>query len=69
MQTLLLSFVVFALAFLALALGIMRGRHCLNCSCKAARRIMGDAEDRDGPRGSQSRNGVSGDADLVRLDS
>ncbi len=41
MTTYLAALAVFLLTFLALAIGLFRGRHCLNCSCKAAERIMG----------------------------
>ena len=44
MGILLATIVVFLLTFLALALGRFRGRHCLNCSCKAAERIMEEAK-------------------------
>jgi hypothetical protein len=40
MQTFLVGLIVFAAAFAALALGIARGKRCLNCSCQAAREIM-----------------------------
>ena len=42
MEILLATIGVFLLSFLALAIGRFRGRHCLNCSCKAAERIMRD---------------------------
>ena len=36
--------IVFGMAFLAMALGVIRGKHCPGCSCKAARRIMKEPE-------------------------
>jgi len=40
MGTFILTIVIFALAFLGLAIGVLRGGHCMGCSCKAADRVM-----------------------------
>ncbi len=40
MEVFLAAAVVFVIAFLGMAISAMRGKHCLGCSCKAARRIM-----------------------------
>lgn len=40
MDAFLAAVIVFALAFLSMGVGVLRGRRCLGCSCKAARRIM-----------------------------
>ena len=45
MQTFLAAVVVFLLAFLGLALGKFRGQNCLNCSCKAAKRLMNRSDE------------------------
>jgi len=40
MQVFLAAAVIFGLAFLGLAIGTIRKKRCLGCSCKAARKIM-----------------------------
>jgi len=42
LEVIIAAVVVFGLAFLSMSLGMLRGRECLNCSCKAAKRIMDD---------------------------
>ncbi len=44
MQMFLASVVIFSIAFLCLALGTLRGKPCLNCSCETANRIMKGAK-------------------------
>jgi len=39
MEVFIAAVVIFALAFLSMAIGMFRGRRCLNCSCDAAKRI------------------------------
>ncbi len=36
--------VIFGLAFLGLAVSTIRKKHCLGCSCEAARQIMEGSE-------------------------
>jgi len=47
MQIFLAAAVIFGLAFLGLAISTIRKRHCLGCSCKAARKIMEGADGND----------------------
>ena len=46
MEVFLAAVIVFAVAFLGMALSSIRGKQsqCLGCSCKAARRIMDKAK-------------------------
>jgi len=46
--------IIFAVAFLGMGISVIRGKHCLGCSCKAARRIMnGTAQTEDGHCGER----------------
>ncbi len=47
MQIYIAALVIFALAFLGLAVSVLRKKHCLGCSCKAARKIMEMTESED----------------------
>jgi len=47
MQVFLAAAVIFGLAFLGLAISTIRKKHCLGCSCKAARKIMEGTEQDD----------------------
>ena len=49
MQVLLATMVVFVIAFLGMTIGVIRGRRCMNCSCKAASKIM---KSKSGGRGA-----------------
>ena len=40
MATFLAAAIVFGLAFLAMALSVIRGKRCSHCSCKAADKIV-----------------------------
>lgn len=40
MEVFVAAAVIFALAFLGLAISAIRKKHCLGCSCKAADRII-----------------------------
>jgi hypothetical protein len=42
MATFLTAVIIFAIAFLGMAIGVLRHKRCLGCSCKAADRIMGN---------------------------
>jgi len=52
METFLIAFAVFAIAFLGMALGAFRHKQCLGCSCKAAGRVMNRKTGRCGEGGS-----------------
>lgn len=49
MEAFIAAVIVFAVAFLGMALGVIRGKHCLGCSCKAVNRIMKEAKPSDSP--------------------
>jgi len=49
MQVLLATMVVFVIAFLGMAIGVIRGKRCRDCSCKAASQIM---KSKSGQRGA-----------------
>jgi hypothetical protein len=55
MATFLTAVIIFAIAFLGMAIGVLRHKRCLGCSCKAADRIMGNNKQHSCQRDNQGQ--------------